>query len=428
MLALFLSVSIVIMSIIGFSLTQRYQVKLIWGVNLLWSSLLTINRTRLSELQIDWSLSEQILISLLIFIPSIFTFLLIQSSSTRSYSLESTVDGDSRGFESESISKAITVIIVLAALIFLVDFILHGIPILNLNLGSVILNESRLSVRIPILYSLAHYLVLVATIASSILFFSKKSTSKLLWILVFLYVVVNILHFGRGTLIVFSAVIAICYYIFSPKSLVRKAAITIGPIFFMFIVFSILGNFRQNQGVEFGIIEYGNFDAGTFELVAWIYGYAVINFDNLILCIRDYDLRDYVGYKTLLNFAPAFIGEILNLEYASTSVDGVQTLPYVGRFNLPTSFGTFGYDYGWIGVYSYSFFIILLVPLLLRSAFIKMTFISRILLVYLSLSYLFLTITNYIFSSRFILFIFSLLIIKLLINKFHHSTIKIIYK
>lgn len=424
MLALFLSILIVIASIVGFSLTRCYQVKLIWGVNFLWSSLLTINRTRLSGLQIDWSLSEQVLISLLIFIPSIFTFLLIQSSSVRSDSLRSITYGASRSFESGPILKAARILTALAVLIFIVDFILHGIPILNLNLGSSVLNESRLSVRMPILYSLAHYLVLVATIASSILFFSKETTSKLLWVLVFLYVIVNILHFGRGTLIVFFTVIAICYYIFSPKSSVKKVAITIGPILFMFAAFSVLGNLRQNQGAEFGIIEYGNFDESTFELVAWIYGYAVINFDNLILCIRDYDLRGYVGYKTLLNFSPAFIGEILNLEYASTSIDGIQTLPYVGRFNLPTSFGTFGYDYGWLGVYGYSFFILLLIPLLLPSAFRRMTYISSILLVYLSLSYLFLPVTNFIFSSRFMLFLLSLIIIKLLTDKFYRSAIK----
>jgi len=393
-------------------------------INFFWSSLLIINRTRLSELQIDWIWSEQILISLLIFIPSIFTLLLIQGSTVKSYSLKPTFGDNFRDFDSEVISKAAAFLIVLIALIFLVDFILYGIPILNISKGSEILNESRLSVRIPIVFSLAHSLVLVAAITSSMLFFQKRTTGGWLWILIFLYTIVCILHFSRGSFLVFMSTIMLCYYIFSPKTWLRKVVITISPIFFILILFSIVGDIRQNQDVKFGIIEYGMFNEGVPETIAWVYGYAIINFDNLILNIRDYYLRGDVGYKTLLNFSPAFIGEILNLEYASNSVDGVQNLPYVGRFNLPTSFGTFGYDYGWLGVYGYSFFIILLIPLLLRSAFRKMTFISSILLVYLSLSFLFLLTTNFIFSSRFILFLLSILIIKLLINKFYRSTIK----
>jgi hypothetical protein len=424
MLALFLSVLIVFSSVISSGLVQRYQTKLIWMINFFWSSLLIINRTRLSGLQIDWTWSEQILISLLIFIPSMFTLLLIQGSSVKSYSLKPTFGDNFRDFESEVISKAVAFLIVLIALIFLVDFILHGIPILNISMGSAILNESRLAYRIPILFSLAHSLVLVAAITSSMLFFQKRTTGRWLWILIFLYTIVCILHFSRGSFLVFMSTIMLSYFIFSPKTWLRKVVITISPIFFILILFSIFGDVRQNQGVKFGIIEYGMFIDGVPEILAWVIGYGIINLDNLILCIRDYDLRGDVGYKTLLNFAPAFIGEILNLEYSSTSVDGIQVLPYVGRFNLPSSFGTLGYDYGWIGVYGYSFFIILLIPLLLRSAFSKMTVVSRILLVYLSLSYLFLTVTNFIFSSRFILFILSLIIIKLLINKFHHPTIK----
>ena len=187
MLALFLSISIMFSSVISLRLVQSYQVKLIWMINFFWSSLLIINRTRLSELQIDWIWSEQILISLLIFIPSIFTLLLIQGSTVKSYSLKPTFGDNFRDFDSEVISKAAAFLIVLIALIFLVDFILYGIPILNISKGSEILNESRLSVRIPIVFSLAHSLVLVAAITSSMLFFQKRTTGGWLWILIFLY-------------------------------------------------------------------------------------------------------------------------------------------------------------------------------------------------------------------------------------------------
>ena len=63
---------------------------------------------------------------------------------------------------------------------------------------------------------------------------------------------------------------------------------------------------------------------------------------NLILCIRDFDARGAIGFKTLLNFAPAFIGELLGMDYSSRASQGIQSLPYVGRFNLPTAYGSIG--------------------------------------------------------------------------------------
>ena len=417
--SIFLSISIILISLFGFFSDKSYRSRFIWFVNFFWSSLLLLNRTRLSGLQIEWTLIEQVLVNFVIFIPSTLILYLISIFPTKNVSSNAYSSNLSEISSSDAkiMLVVLKIFVFVISIIFIVDLIIYGVPLLSMNLGSVILNDTRLSARTPILYTFAHSWVLIAVIAASMLVFHHRIAKRWLSLIIILYTFHSILMFGRGTVIYMFATILLCFFIFSKRTNVNKIVIVILPILSVLILFSLAGTLRQSLGdqeslIPFSIVEYGLFNEHTPEFFSWLYGYAVINFDNLILCIRDFQVRGEMGFKTLLNFAPSFVGELLNMEYSSRAADGIQSLPYVGRFNLPTAYGSIGYDYGWIGVFTYSLFIFSMLPIVFYKNFTNLGPSSKIFLVYLILSFLFITITNLLFTSRILGFISGILMFK----------------
>lgn len=426
--SIFLSLSIILISMVGFVSDKSYRSRFIWFVNFFWSSLLLLNRTRLSGLQIEWTLVEQVLINFVIFIPSTLILYLMSILPIRNINstYQKTYLSDISRIDAVIMLKVLKIFILVISIIFIVDLIIYGAPIFSMNLGSAILNDTRLSARTPILYTFAHSWVLIAVIAASMLVFNHGIAKRWLSTIVMLYIFHSILMFGRGTVIYMFAAILLCFFIFSKRTNINKILIVIIPILLVLILFSVAGTLRQSLGdqdslIPFSIVEYGLFNNNTPEFFSWLYGYAVINFDNLILCIRDFQVRDEIGFKTLLNFAPSFIGELLNMEYSSRSVDGIQTLPYVGRFNLPTAYGSIGYDYGWIGVFTYSLFIFSVLPIIFFKNFTNLGPSAKIFLVYLVLSFLFITITNMILTSRILGFISGIVLFNVIFQVFKQN-------
>ncbi|MDC1535467.1 oligosaccharide repeat unit polymerase [Gammaproteobacteria bacterium] len=417
--SIFLSLSIIIISLFCFFTDRSYRSRFVWFVNFFWSTLLLLNRSRLSGLQIEWTYVEQILINFVIFVPSITILFLISIFPKKNINaIQDTFNFfDLTRLDGLNTFKVVKVFTFLIATIFLIDMVLYGIPLFTINLGSAILNDTRTSARLPILFTFAHSWVLITVIACSMLVFSNRIAKKWLSMIIILYTFHSILMFGRGSVIYMFAAILLCFFIFSKRTNLSKIMIVILPISLILILFSLAGTLRQSLGegdnlIPFSVVEYGLFKPYTPEFISWLYGYAVINFDNLILCIRDFESRGEVGFKTLLNFAPSFIGELLNLEYSSRAVDGLQSLPYVGRFNLTTAYGSIGYDYGWMGVFGYSFFIFSLLPIAFYKNFKNLGTSSKIFLVYLLLSFLFITISNLILTSRILGFISGILLFK----------------
>lgn len=109
-------------------------------------------------------------------------------------------------------------------------------------------------------------------------------------------------------------------------------------------LFVLYGEWRQEAG--FSIVSYGKMLVNSTSL-AWIYGYFLVNFDNLAMVVaQDYQNK---GFSNVLG--PL----IQSLQIAP--FDAVDAYPYVGRFNLGTALRPFLIDFGlWTGVLSFALF------------------------------------------------------------------------
>lgn len=110
-------------------------------------------------------------------------------------------------------------------------------------------------------------------------------------------------------------------------------------LFFIILVgiFILSGEWRQ--GSDFSIVEYANlkFDSNA---LAWVFGYFLVNFDNLALLIRE-------QYQ---NAALSNVFGSLLQTLKITHFEHVDSYLYVGKFNLGTAFRPFVLDFGvWIG-------------------------------------------------------------------------------
>jgi len=96
------------------------------------------------------------------------------------------------------------------------------------------------------------------------------------------------------------------------------------------------GNWRQ--GNDFSISEYGELLIDSNAL-GWVFGYFLVNFDNLALII----IEQYKNEAT----SNAFGSIIQTLQV--TKFDQVDDYLYVGKFNLGTAFRPFVMDFGILG-------------------------------------------------------------------------------
>ena len=71
-----LSFLIIITSLFFYGKVQSYKIQFLLVINIFWSFLIIFNRLKLSNLQISWEWHEQILMSLVFFLPTIILFFL----------------------------------------------------------------------------------------------------------------------------------------------------------------------------------------------------------------------------------------------------------------------------------------------------------------------------------------------------------------
>lgn len=432
MIAILISFLIILISIIAFIFAADMRSRFIWLTNFWWSGLIIINRTRLSELQLEWSLQEQILASLLLFIPSVLCniFIFIAPKKSNSYINKRLYDFKKNNkYYNQKAASICQKILLVCFSILVLDIFLNGVPLLSADLGERILNEVRLTGRIPLIYNIAHQGILMGLIGLAVVQASLGKEIKTYVLVFFLaYLIHSILMVSRGTISYAVIAIFLSYAFASPSKFttkIRKLAIPAGLFIF---AFAAAGVFRQTDAsseVSFSIIEYGLFPNWLPNTIAWFYGYVVISLDNLIMCIRDFYLVEEFRVKTIQNFSPAFYNMFFLDSTDLSDIHMTQTMPYVGRFNLVTAFGYIGYDSGWLGVYIFSMFLYLLIPALFSSGFSHMSVVKQIMFVYLSMIFMFITVASFVLSSRAIGFILSLIIFYLMMKareKGYHIT------
>ena len=419
-----LSFLIIITSLFFYGKVQSYKIQFLLIINIFWSFLIIFNRLKLSNLQISWEWHEQILMSLVFFLPTIILFFLSGLVQRRNLLLISeTFEDPMQNIRFDALLKLVSFLTYLSFSILLLDLFLNGVPIFDFSLGSVILNESRTNYRIPIFYSMSHQMLLLMAAILSIVQYKFNPAKKVLIILLILYSIHSVLMVARGSLIYMLSIVFIAYFIFSQSSYLRKITLSLIPVFSILIGFSIIGALRSSvteggfiDEFSFSIQNYGGFSENLPSPLAWAYGYGVINFDSLIICIREHANLGDSSFKTLQNFSPALLS-FFTEEQSETVVESsvlFQTLPYIGRFNLVTAFGALGYDYGWIGIYVFSSILIFSVPIIFNKNFNELSLTRKSLFLYFSMTFLFITITNAIISSRFILFVFCLIVFSLM--------------
>lgn len=423
MVAIVLNLLILTLCSFVWVVAKDYRVKFVLGCNFLWSSLILFNRLKLSELQLIWTLQEQFLISFLIFIPSMLAATFVVLSPKNNGSDAHLFDSKNELFviqESKYFESACKKLTVVALVVLIVDLAINGVPLFSFGLGQALLNEARLEGRIPVLYNIAHAIFLCGALGLSIICFKYRKNKSFLIIVVLLYLVHCMLMVSRGSAMYILGGVVFSFLILSPTLIRYKIRNIILPIFVILLAFSTLGTLRQAEegaSERFSIIEYGHFTDATPEFVAWVYGYAVINFDNLIICIRDYDLEQEPRNKAILNFSPSFYLLVTGQDNGLVNMTDIQELPYVGRFNLPTAFGFFGFDGGWVAVYLYSLIVFFMLPIFFSGSYARMSSVRSIGYIYYGMSFLFITVSNMLFVSKIVGFVFGMILINMAVKR-----------
>ena len=400
MTAITLSIVILICAGCFGSVTRSIGAKICWGATGWWAFLIILNRMRLSDLQLDWTITEQCAVSFVLFLPTaVFTFVSAILPS-RGILLSNSLRSPKGIFDATYAQQIVWRILNLCILVLVVDLAIYGVPLFSLGLGEALLNETRLAARTPVLFNLANQMMLMGCILLAIAKFYYRSTHTKLYAYTAIYLLHAILMFGRGSVVYLFVAIFLSWFLFSHLKFSRKLMFMLLPIFLFLIAFDFTGAVRQKDELAlFDIIAYGLFNRELWSPFAWFYGYVVISLDNLILCVRDFDAVGNVRFKSLENFSPAIYALFLG-DDSLASITEIQEMPYVGRFNLVTAFGFFGYDFGWIGVYSFASLILLTCLVTCRRRFGGISYINGGWLIFMIMVFVFLTVGNLIFNSK----------------------------
>ena len=198
--------------------------------------------------------------------------------------------------------------------------------------------------------------------------FLKRDLKVILPVLIYSLLVVS-----RGLVIeiVFYVLLA-SIFIHSKKhgmklKLSLKHYITFGAIWVFFISY---GQWRQ--GSDFNIAEYGKMRSDN-AAVSWIFGYFLVNFDNLTLIIS----QKFQNNALTNVFGPLLQTLQINQYYE------VNDYLYVGRFNLGTALRSYVMDFGpWWGGFVFSAVWIFWLKILDFCTFLKSKFTILLLITY----------------------------------------------
>jgi oligosaccharide repeat unit polymerase len=218
----------------------------------------------------------------------------------------------------------------LLILIFLVQCIIYIPPALSSTP-----NESRLEWGLPIVHVLTETVIRVICL---ITFGTACVRQKILRRDQYIFIaciIYTILVVSRSFMleIVFYWGLAVLITSWENKSFGKKTLKIILLFATIMILFLGLGNWRQ--GNFFSIAEYGNLYIDS-DTLGWVFGYFLINFDNLALIINE-------------NYKNEAISNVFGSIFQTLKIakfDHVDDYIYVGKFNLGTAFRPFVMDLG----------------------------------------------------------------------------------
>lgn len=118
----------------------------------------------------------------------------------------------------------------------------------------------------------------------------------------------------------------------------RRKKIIKSILLFATVVGIFVGYGNWRQGDDFSIAEYGELFIDS-NVIGWIFGYFLVNFDNLALVIIEQHKNDA---------ASNVFGSIMQTLQIS-EFDQVDDYLYVGKFNIGTAFRPFVMDFGVLG-------------------------------------------------------------------------------
>lgn len=338
-----------------------------------WLILACVSRIELSNLSLE--LSELSLITIFILIPLTLFFVGLINACCR-------LDvGKIRYTSSRFLSIYFLFFIFLA--IFFYGGISKGFPLFSYNP-----NEARLLWGLPVVHVMTEVIVrLVALITVAKIFFTGKIQPVKLMVLG-VCVAYTILVVSRSFLLelLFYVAIGILARIYIARGFNVLFRYSIFFFISIVLVFVLTGNLRQED--SFDIVDYGNMIYES-NILAWFYGYFLVNFDNLILVIDT--------EATNSAFSNIF-GPILNSTGILSYLE-VNDYPYVGRFNLGTAYRSYIMDFGIWGVFLLAFFWLL---------FVRVPFyffgVNRLVLIFMNLYFGFtLPITSRFFETPYFL-------------------------
>lgn len=385
-----------------FSTKNSYINLEIATVNISWILYIIINRLRLSDLQIDWDDLDLFKLILLIPLSSIFFIFCINIFSI----LRLKISKKCKVFYKSYISNSKCLLVLLLVIILLVfDLVFNGVP-LFLGESPEELNALRLDIRIPFVYSFS---IVSLNVLIIFLLFNKYSFYRniLLLTAITFYISHAFLMVARGSVVYLACSISL-YYLIYYKTKVRfsKFFTVLAGFIVLLILFDLAGEYRE--GSDFSIHDYGKFSKDIPASIAWLWGYVIVNLDNLVVILNDE--HDF-SFKMLQNFSLTIFSLLGN------DVTDYQDLPYIGRFNLPTGFGFVAYDFGYFGILAFTTIVFLFLNLVKKMSYGSIGW--SVAYIFFIEGILIFPVSNWFISSRGFLFILSIIFLsKLLIAQY----------
>lgn len=301
------------------------RTKIVLVATLWWLLLAILSRLELSSLQRIWTTEEKL--TIFFYLP-----MCIIAGGWISIAFSKRMDLNQRGisenfFITEKIFFALMIL-------FFAQCIVFTPPVLTDSP-----NDARLEWGIPIVHVLTEISIRVAclTVIGNACV-RQKISARDRWILI-ASIAYTVMVISRSFMleIIFYWGFASIFSSYAQRNTFKKSLKASLLVVLVVGVFIGFGNWRQ--GSDFSIVEYGNM-ATDSNVLAWIFGYFLVNFDNLALLISE-------QYSNAA-FSNTFGSILQTLQLAR--FEQVDDYLYVGKFNLGTAFRPFILDYGvWIG-------------------------------------------------------------------------------
>ncbi len=312
---------------------QRSSISLIAiGAALWWLLLAVCSKIPLSKLQLTWSLESYIVLWL-------FCPICILSGLAANSSCSPVVPTEIR--DEEIYPRSSRIVFYLCVMGFLIQSLFRLPPALAPDP-----NEARLLWGFKYLHVSTEILIRTTVLICLGNVLSRGKVRLHDWVQVSIAMLYTILVVSRSFLLEIFFYVGLTSFLLSFR-LEKKALILVkvaAGLIAVIVLFVVYGEWRQ--GSSFNISSYGQM-LNQSRSVAWIFGYLLVNFDNLALIIMD----SYKNYSLTNVFGPLL--QTLQI----TPFQSLNDYPYVGAFNLGTALRSYFLDFGpWIGAAIFAVF------------------------------------------------------------------------